>query len=98
MDLISYSDSLQKEAENIVKETDIVGFLNSLGKVMFGGRIVHNTLFRRDIDIYIQAEKIPEIKDIAFLTEKLVSSRKFKIVAHVNCIDFEDDRGMRGYY
>ena len=53
MDVIKLNQSLQSEAKRLLQDVKLVEYLQTLGKISFGGSYVYGTMVDRDIDIAV---------------------------------------------
>jgi len=95
--LIKKSQNLQKSAEEIVRKTDIVKMLSTLGKVDFVGSYALKLLYRPDIDVFVTSQNCSKTRAIK-LTKEFLDKDIFQTIGFANGHDFKLPNNLDGYY
>lgn len=95
--LIKKADFLKKEADSIVKESNIVNILSHLGDVHFVGGYYLNVIYRLDIDINVLSG-CPDRDKALKVTNKLLKQGYFQTVGFADWKTFPKRGLPKGFY
>lgn len=95
--LLSHSDKLQTEAENIIESTNLVKILEAIGQVEVIGSMRFKTLYRRDIDLIVLSEDVTHDNAVK-VTKQLLATQMFQKVTLEDYQAFPGDDMPAGFY
>jgi len=96
-DLLLKSQELKRQADEILKDSDVVEIFSSYGEVRLVGSYALDVMSRPDLDIYVLTDEHNYEKLMSILGS-VFSKNYFQQVCFANWLDTPRESGIIGYY
>lgn len=95
--LLLQSRIIKKEADKILKESDLLNILKIYGEVKFVGSYALDVMLRPDLDVLVFSSK-HDFSKLKETLKQIVIKNYFQQICFANWVDFRKQDTLNGYY